>query len=48
MYESLRSINLELNGLQNQFQQHYSKIGNTRENYFMHGDHFILMKKQKH
>ena len=30
-YESLRSINVDWNGLQNQFKKQYSKIGNTRE-----------------
>ena len=30
-YESLRPIALDWNGLQNQFRQQYSKIGNTRE-----------------
>ena len=40
-YESLRPIVLDWNGLQTQFRQHYSKIGN---NYFMCGDHFTLMK----
>ena len=30
-YKPLRSINLGWDGLQNQFQQQYSKIGNTRE-----------------
>ena len=33
-YESLRPINLVWNGLQNQFQQQYSKIGNTTEQLF--------------
>ena len=33
-YESLRTINLDWNGLQNQFQQQYSKIGNAREQLF--------------
>ena len=30
-HESLRPIALDRNGLQNQFRQQYSKIGNTRE-----------------
>ena len=34
-YESLRPINLDWNGLQNQFWQQYSKIGNTREQLFL-------------
>ena len=33
-YESLRPINVDWNGLQNQFQQQYSKIGNTRVQLF--------------
>ena len=33
-YESLRPIALDWNGLQNQFRQQYSKIGNTREQLF--------------
>ena len=33
-YKSLRPINLVWNGFQNQFQQQYSKIGNTREQLF--------------
>ena len=33
-YESLGPINEDLLGLQNQFRQHYSKIGNTREQSF--------------
>ena len=33
-YESLRPINLDWNGLQNQFWQKYSKTGNTREQLF--------------
>ena len=46
-YESLRPINIDWVSLQNIFKQHYSKIGNTREQFFMHGDCFILMKTQK-
>ena len=33
-YESLRHINVDWKGLQNQFRQHYVKIGNTREHLF--------------
>ena len=33
-YESLRPINVDWQGLQNQFKQQYSKIGNTREQLF--------------
>ena len=33
-YESLRPINFDWNVLQNQFQQQYSKIGNTRTQLF--------------
>ena len=33
-YESLRPTALDWNGLQNQFRQQYSKIGNTREQLF--------------
>ena len=33
-YESLRPINVDWLALQNQFRQHYSKIGNTREQLF--------------
>ena len=33
-YESLRSIAVDLNGLQDQFRQQYSKIGDTREQLF--------------
>ena len=33
-YKSLRPIALDWNGLQNQFSQQYSKIGNTREQLF--------------
>ena len=33
-YESFRPIALDWNGLQNQFRQQYSKIGNTREQPF--------------
>ena len=33
-YQSLRPINVDWLGLQNQFRQQYSKIGNTREQLF--------------
>ena len=33
-YESLRPIVLDWNGLEDQFRQQYSKIGNTREQVF--------------
>ena len=33
-YESLRPIALDWNGLQDQFRQQYSKIGNSREQLF--------------
>ena len=33
-YESLRPINVDWQGLQNQFRQQYSKIGNVREQLF--------------
>ena len=33
-YESLRTIILDWNGLQTQFRQQYSKIGNTMEQLF--------------
>ena len=33
-YESLRPINIDWTGLQNQFRQQYLKIGNTREQLF--------------
>ena len=33
-HESLRPINVDWQGLQNQFRQQYSKIGNTREHLF--------------
>ena len=33
-YESLRPINTEWDDLQNMFRQQYSKIGNTREQFF--------------
>ena len=33
-HESLRTITVDWNGLQDQFRQQYSKIGNTREQLF--------------
>ena len=33
-YESLRPIALDWNGLQTQFRQQYSKVGNTRKQLF--------------
>ena len=33
-YKSLRPVNVDWQGLQNQFRQQYSKIGNTREQLF--------------
>ena len=33
-YESLQPINIDWQGLQNQFRQQYSKIGNTRKQLF--------------
>ena len=33
-YESLRPLNVAWIRLQNQFRQHYSKIGNTKEQLF--------------
>ena len=48
MSHSLRPIALDWNGLQNQFRQKYSKIGNTGNSYFMPGDHSTLMKIEKH
>ena len=47
-YESLRPINIDWVGLQNQFRQQYSKIANTREQLFLAWRYFILMKTQKH
>ena len=35
-YKSLRPINVNWEGLQNQFRQHYSKIRNTREHILQH------------
>ena len=47
-YESLKPINVDWQGLQNQFRQQYSKIGDTREELLQHGNHFTLMKILKH
>ena len=47
-YEVLRPIALDWNGLQTQFRQQYSVIGNIMgKSYFMHGDHCTMMKIQK-
>ena len=43
-YESLRPIALDWNGLQTQFRQQYSKIGNTREQVFHAWRSFQLNK----
>ena len=43
-YESIRPIENKWQELQDQFRQQYSKIGNMRENYFMHGDLSTMMK----
>ena len=40
----LRPIALDWNGLQNQFRQQYSKIGNTREQLFYVGRSFHFNK----
>ena len=45
-YKSLRPINADWIGLQNQFRQQHSKIGNTREQLF-HTWSFIFMKTHK-
>ena len=42
-YASLEPIVLRWQELQNQFRRQYSKLGNMRS-YFMHGDHFIMMR----
>ena len=47
-YESLRRIYIDQQGVQNQFRQQYSKIGNTREQLFHEWQSFHLMKIQKH
>ena len=41
-YESLQPIVNDWPALQDQFRQQYSKIGNTKSSYFMHGGHFIM------
>ena len=46
-YGSLRPINLDWNGLQNQFQQQYSKIGNTRKQLFLAWRSFHFDKNTK-
>ena len=43
-YDLLRPLALDWKGLQNQFRQQYSKIGNTREQLFHAGDLSTLMK----
>ena len=45
-HESLRPINVDWIGLQNQFRQQYSEIGYIREQLF-HGDHFNMMKNEE-
>ena len=47
-YESLTPINLDWNGLQNQLQQQYSKIGNATEQLFYAWRSFHFMKKKQH
>ena len=47
-YESIRPIIVGWQGLQNQFRQQYSKTVTQKNSYFMHGNHFILMRIQKH
>ena len=46
-YHSLEPINADWQELQNLFRQQYSKIGNTREHFFTHGDILILMRIQR-
>ena len=46
-YKSLKPTNIDWQGLQNQIRQQYSKIDDTGNNYFMHGDPFILMRIQR-
>ena len=43
-YASLEPIVMTWLELQNQFRRQYSKLGNTRDNCFMYGDCFIMMK----
>ena len=45
-YETLRPVQLDWAALQEHFTQQYSKFGSTREQSFMCGDHFIMMKTQ--
>ena len=45
-YETLRPTEVDWTGLQESFRQQYSKFGNKRNNYFMCGDHFNMMKTQ--
>ena len=45
-YQSLELINIDWQGLQNLFRQQYSKIGNTREQFFMCGDPLTFDKTQ--
>ena len=47
-YESLRLINIDWIGLQNQFRQQYSKIGNTREQLFHAWRSFHSMRMHNH
>ena len=47
-HESLRPINVDWLGLQNQFRQQYSKIGHTREQPFYVWRSFHSMRMQKH
>ena len=47
-HESLRPIDLDWNGLQNQFHQQYSKISNTREQLFHVWGLFHFDKTLKH
>ena len=46
-YESLRSINVDCKGLQNQFRQRYPKEEMVENSYFTCGNHFISVKIQK-
>ena len=47
-HESLRPINIDWQGLQNQFRQQYSKIVYTREQLFYTWGSFHFIKVQKH
>ena len=40
----IRTYSCRLAGLQYLFRQQYSKICNTENNYFVHGDFLVLMK----